>query len=219
MQTPLSQFQRQQLDIIARVTPHAMAGHILNTTVMAIAVAGAVPKIQLIVWCVYSYAIALVLLYRHVRSRGHVPRSFARAARRATVYAFFLALPWSAISILYLGSLAHDEDLILVALGVGMAASGTILLSAIPQAAFSYMSGILIPSMVNCLFFLNQKGYMLLGVLALSYWWFLAALIAKIKREISERMQADIALKESDARLQEALTAGEVMAFTWDPSA
>ena len=121
------------------------------------------------------------------------------------------------MAVLYLGALAHDEELILVALGVGMAASGTILLSAIPAAAFSYMSGILIPSAVKCLVFLNQKGYVLLGVLALSYWWFLAALIAKITREISERKQADVALKESEARLQEALTAGQVVAFTWDP--
>jgi len=217
MQTPLSQFQRNQLEVIARVTPHSMAAHMLNTTVMAIAVAGSVPGAQLISWCVYSFAIALVVLYRHVRSRGRVPRSFPRAARRATVYAFLLALPWSVIAILYLGALPHDEEMILVALVVGMAASGTILLSAVPAAAFSYMSGILIPSAIKCLVFLNQSGYVLLGVLALSYWWFLAALIAKVSREITERKQADVARKESEARLQEALTAGEVVAFTWDP--
>jgi PAS domain-containing protein len=105
----------------------------------------------------------------------------------------------------------------LVALGVGMAASGTVLLSAVPAAAFIYMSGILIPSAVKCLVFLNQKGYVLLGVLAVSYWWFLAALIAKITREIRERKQADVALKESEVRLQAALMAGQVVAFTWDP--
>jgi PAS domain S-box-containing protein len=78
------------------------------------------------------------------------------------------------------------------------------------------MSAILIPSAVKCLFFLNQKGYVLLGVLALSYWWFLAALISKVTQEINERKQADIALKESEAQLQQALTAGQVVAFTWD---
>jgi PAS domain S-box-containing protein len=218
METPLSQFQSHQLEIIARVTPHAMAGHMLNTTVLAIAVVGSVPQAQLTSWCIYSYAIALVVLYRHVRSRGRVPQSFPRAARRATVYAFFLALPWTAIAVLYLGALPHDEELILVALGVGMSASGTILLSAVPTAAFSYMSGILLPSALKCLVFLNQKGYVLLGVLTLSYWWFLAALIAKITREISERKQADVALKESETRLQQALTAGHVVAFAWDPA-
>jgi len=217
MPTPLPQFQRHQLEVIARVTSHSMAAHLLNTTVMAVAVAGSVPSAQLIFWCVYSYAIALLILYRHVKSRGRVPRNFPRAARRATVYAFLLALPWSAAAVLYLGSLPHDEELILVALVVGMAASGTILLSALPFAAFAYMSGILVPSAIKCLVFLNQTGYALLGVLAISYWWFLAALIAKITREIAERKQADVALKESEVRLQEALTAGQVLAFTWDP--
>jgi hypothetical protein len=104
--------QRHQLEVIARVTPHSMAAHLLNTTVMAIAVAGSVPRVQLICWCVYSYAIALLILYRHARSHGRVPRNFPRAARRATVYAFLLALPWSAVAVLYLGSLPHDKELI-----------------------------------------------------------------------------------------------------------
>jgi PAS domain S-box-containing protein len=218
MQSHVSEFERHQLDVIARVTPHAMAGHILNTSVLAIAVVGSIPAAHLVIWCAYSYAIALVLLYRHIRSRGRVPRSFRRAAVRATVYGVLLALPWGSMAALYLGALAQDQELILVALGVGMAASGSILLSAVPWAALSYMSGILIPSAVKCLAFLNEKGYVLLGVLAASYWWFLAALIAKIAREINERKQADIALKESEIRLQEALQAGQVVAFTLDPS-
>src|SRR5258708_16801043 len=79
------------------------------------------------------------------------------------------------------------------------------------------MSGILIPTAVKCLVLPNPKGYVLLGILALSYWGFLAALIAKITREIGERKKADVALEESEARLQEALTAGQVVAFTWEP--
>jgi PAS domain S-box-containing protein len=217
MQPQLSRFQRHQLEMIARVTPHAMAGHILNTTILAVAVAGSIPTTQLILWCSYSYVIALVVLYRHARNRARIPKSFRRAASRATAYAFLLALPWTSMAVLHLGALTHDEELILVALGVGMAASGTVLLSAVPAAAFSYMSAILIPTAVKCLDLLNQKGYVLLGLLALSYWGFLAALIAKITRDISEREKADVALEESEARLREALAAGQVVAFTWEP--
>jgi two-component sensor histidine kinase len=122
------------------------------------------------------------------------------------------------MAVLHLGGLALDQELILVALGVGMAASGTILLSAVPSAAFCYMTGILIPSAVKCLVLWNQRNYLLLGVLTISYWWFLAALIAKVTREINERKQADVALRESEIRLQEALIVGRVVAFTWDPS-
>jgi len=218
MQSQLSQFERHQLEVIARVTPHAMAGHLLNTTVLAVALGGSIPRLQLIIWCLYSYSIGLLLLYRHARARGRVPHSFARAVRRATLYALLLALPWGSMSLLYLGALPHDEELILVALGVGMAASGTVLLSALPAAAFAYMSGILMPGAVKCLLLLGQKGYVLLGVLSISYWWFLAALISKVTREIRERKQADVALNDSEAQLQEALTAGHVVAFTWDPN-
>jgi PAS domain S-box-containing protein len=119
--------------------------------------------------------------------------------------------------VLYLGSLPRDQELILVALGVGMAASGTILLSAVPVAALSYMSGALIPAAIKSLLLLQQQRYLFLGVLALSYWWFLAALIAKISREIAERKRIDVALKENEVRLQETLAVGQVVAFTWDP--
>ena len=121
------------------------------------------------------------------------------------------------MAVLHLGNLAHDQELILIALTAGMAASGTILLSALPGAAFSYMSGILIPSALKSLLFLNAKGYLLLGVLVLSYWWFLAALIAKVAREIGERKRIDIALQESEVRLQQTLRAGQMVAFAWDP--
>ena len=217
MQTALFQFQRRQLEVIARVTPHSMAGHILNTTVFAVAVAGSIPARQLIPWCICSYTIALIVLYRHMRSRGRVPRHFQRATRRATIYAILLALPWSIMTILHWGELARDQEVILLALVAGMAASGTILLSAIPIAAFSYMSAILIPSAVKSLLFINQKGYLFLGVLALSYWWLLAALIVKVSREISDRKRIDVAIKESEIRLQQTLTAGQMVAFNWNP--
>jgi PAS domain S-box-containing protein len=207
MQTDLPSFQKRQLEIIARVTPHAMGGHILNTTVLAFAVAGTIPTAELLLWCVYSYAIAVLLLYRHLKSRGRVPRNFRRAASRATVYALLLALPWSAMTVLHLGALGRDQELILIVLSLGMAATGTVLLSAIPSAAFSYMSGIVIPGAVKCLFLPDQRVYLLLAVLALSYWWFLAAFIGKIARELTERQQAEEKLHETEAELRRLLGA------------
>src|SRR5262249_37928488 len=119
MQSQLSQFERHQLDVIARVTPHAMAGHLVNSTVLAVAVADSVPRTQLIIWCLYSYLIGLLLIYRHWRGRDKIPRSFARAAKRATIYALLLALPWGSMAALYLGRLPHNQELVVVALVVG----------------------------------------------------------------------------------------------------
>ena len=80
-----------------------MVGHMLNTTILAIAVAGEVRPAQLILWFIYSYSIALFLLYRHLKNRGRSPRSFERAAKKAVIYALFLALPWSSFAVLHLG--------------------------------------------------------------------------------------------------------------------
>src|SRR5262249_12446589 len=88
MQSRLSAFESHQLSLNAGVTPYAMAGHILNTTVLALALAGSIPSTHLILWCAYSYAIALLLLYRHRRRRGRVARNFQHAANKATAYAF-----------------------------------------------------------------------------------------------------------------------------------
>ena len=192
-----------------------MAGHLLNTTVLAVAVAGSIAPTQLITWCFYSYSVALFVLYRHLKNRGRSPRNFQRAAKKATIYSFFLALPWCSLVVLQLGGLAHDEELILVAVAIGMAACGTVLLSAIPTAAFSYMSAILIPSTLKCLA-LNQKGYFLLAALALSSWGFFAALIAKITRDIKERQKGELLLDERNVLLALAGKAALVGSYTYD---
>src|SRR5215510_1453815 len=215
MQSNLFEFQKRQIALIARVTPYVMAGHIANTTVIAIALAGSVQPAPLIIWCAYSYATGLFLLYRNVRNRRRWPHSFRRAAKKATIYAFLLALPWSSLAVLYLGSLSHGEELLLVALGIGMAACGTVLLSAIPSAAFSYMSVILLPSALKYLL-IGQQGYLLLGTLALSYWGCLAALIAKTSRDNRERQESELVLAERNAQIALAGAAALVGSYGYD---
>jgi len=215
MQPNLYEFQKRQILLIVRVTPYAMVGHLANTAVIAVALAGSVQPVPLIVWCAYSCSGALLLLLRHVLNRGRLPRNFQRAAKKVTIYAFLMALPWSTLGILYLGSLPQGKELILVALGIGMAACATVLLSAIPWAAFIYMSVILVPTALKCLL-VSQKSYLLLGTLALSYWGCLAALIAKTGRDIKERHQAELALAERDLQLALAARAGLVGSYAYD---
>jgi two-component sensor histidine kinase len=215
MQSNLSQFQKRQIELIVRVTPYAMAGHLLNTTILAVALAGSVPLAELIVWCLYSYSIAFFVLYRHLKNRGRSPRSFQRATQKAAIYAFFLALPWSSLAVLNLGALSEQQELILIAIEVGMAASGTILLSAMPAAAFVYMSVILLPSALKCVSFYG-KGQLLLGALCLSFFGFLAALIVKTTRDIRERERAELALAERNAQLALAGETALVGSYAYD---
>src|SRR5262245_42780180 len=127
MQSNLYQFQKRQIALMARVTPYAMACHIANTTVIAIALAGSMRPAPRAMWCAYLYAAALFLINRHVSNRRRWRHSLQRAARKATIYAFLLAMPCSGLALIYLGSLSHGDELLLVALGVGMAACGTVL--------------------------------------------------------------------------------------------
>jgi PAS domain S-box-containing protein len=215
MQSILYQFQKRQIALMARVTPFAMAGHIANTTVIVIALSGSVRPAPLFIWCAYSYATALFLFYRRVRNRGRRPRGFQRVAKKATIYAFALALPWSSLAVLYLGSLSHGQELLLVALGIGMAACGTVLLLAIPAAAFSYLSVIMLPSALK-FFLVGQNDYLLLGTLALSYWGCLAALIAKSSRDNRERQESELALAERNAQMALAGTAALVGSYAYN---
>src|SRR5262245_53025722 len=162
MQPNLYEFQKRQIRLIVRVTPYAMAGHLANTAVIGVALAGSVQPVPLIIWCAYSCSTALLLLLRNVKNRGRLPRSFQRAAKKVTIYAILMALPWSSLGVLYLGGVPEGQELILVALGIGMAACATVLLAAVPRAAFIYMSMILIPTALKCILF-SQKGYLLLG--------------------------------------------------------
>jgi PAS domain S-box-containing protein len=215
MQPNITQFQKRHFSLLARVSPFSIAGHLVNTTVVAFALVGSVPEGQLIAWCIYSYSIALLLLYRHLRKRGRSPRDFKRAAKKVTTYSLFMALPWSTLVVLHLGALSRDQELIVVALAAGMAATGTILLSTVPPAAFVYMSVILIPSALKC-FALNETRYMLLAALALSCWGFLAALIAKIIRDTQEREQAEQSLAEQSLQRGLGERAALVGSFAYD---
>jgi PAS domain S-box-containing protein len=215
MQPNISQFQKRHFSLLARVSPFSIAGHLVNTTVVAFALVGSVAEAQLIAWCIYSYSIALLLLYRHLRKRGRSPRDFKRAARKVMTYSFFMALPWSSLVVLHLGALSRDQELIVVALAAGMAATGTILLSTVPPAAFVYMSVILIPSALKCLA-LNEKRYVLLAALALSCWGFLAALIVKIIRDTQEREWAEQSLAEQSLQRALAERAALVGSFAYD---
>src|SRR5215813_4019781 len=96
-----------------------------------------------------------------------------------------------------------------------MAARGTVLLSAIPSAALSYMSVIVLPSALKY-FLVGQKGYLLLGTLAISYWGCLAALIAKTSRDNRERQEAELALAERNAQIALAGRAALVGSYGYD---
>lgn len=167
---------------VLRATPAAMLGHAVNTTIAVIAFADVYGAIELSVWAVASYAIAGYLLFRRMRSRPGRRLAYSEADSRklegrAVLFGVVLAMPWAYLAVRFLGAVPQPAETILISLGVGMAASGSVLLAPLERSAVAYMSAILVPTAFSCFFVLDYSQYGLLGWLAVSYWLFLFALI------------------------------------------
>jgi diguanylate cyclase (GGDEF)-like protein len=189
-----SSVHREQLASIARATPAAATGYAINVALAAIAFHDLTPIPGLIVWTVCSLAICGYAGVRSLRNRRKKIRATGssertrRSARKALLFAFLLALPWGVLGTVWSGDLDGSE-VILVALVVGMAASGSVLLAPIPAAATLYAATILIPLAIKCLF-LTFPNHFILGALSISFLAFLVGLIASNARIFIERLDA-----------------------------
>ncbi len=209
---------RDQLASIARATPAAMVGYAINVVLAVLAFRDVLSAPKLAAWTVGSLAVCAIVFFRSVGSSNRRrPGSSAtgnprRRVRNALLFSFLLALPWSCLGIEWAGSLG-DSEVILVALVVGMAASGSILLAPIPAAAIIYAATILVPLSIKCLF-LTFGDHLILGALALSYLAFLVGLIASNARIFAERLDAIEKMKESVSALVAAREETERAAMT-----
>ncbi len=208
---------RDQLASIARATPAAMIGYAINVVLAVLAFRNVIAAPKLGLWAVASLAICGTVFVRSLRS-GQRRRERSetvgphRSTRNALLYAVLLALPWSILGTTWSGSVG-DSEVILVALVVGMAASGSILLAPIPAAGIIYASTILVPLGVKCLF-LTFGNHLILGALAVSYLAFLVGLIASNAKIFAERLDAIEKLKESVTALVAAREETERAAMT-----
>jgi hypothetical protein len=161
---------RDQFAAIVRATPVAVLGSLANATIVFAALWRSVPIPQLLVWYLGCVGLMTYAGLRWIKNRGRRhPRSLSRRALvKAILYASFSALPWTVLVTLYLGSLPHIDELILIAICAGMAASGSIGLAPVFPAALAYMIILVVPVAAKCLL-LADAGYGLLGCITLSY--------------------------------------------------
>ena len=202
-----------QFEGVARATPAAMLGHCLNTSIAVVAFYKVAGIWELALWAASSYLIAAYVFWRRLRAAQRALRSpntsgwpLRRAERRAIVFAAMLALPWAYLAVRFLGGPNQPAETVLITLGVGMAASGAVLLAPLARAAVAYMSAILGPTAFTCFFILDASQYGLLGALAISYWLFLLALIGATNQLFRIKSQAVERLTDA---LEETRTARE----------
>ena len=203
----LEPIDRRHLMAIAQATPKSMLGHCINTIIAMVALAGVVDNTLIAVWGLLSFSIAAFVYSRSVRRSNTATsprnRPSRRAAWRAVTFAIALAAPWSLLCAALIGSIDGPAALIVVCLAVGMAASGSVMLSPIRPAAIAYMLTVLLPTAGKCLIVLGDAGSALLGCLTLSYSLFLLTLINSAHKLFHDRLDAVEKLGHSLARIQE----------------
>lgn len=208
---------RDQLASLARATPAAMAGYALNVVLAVLAFYRHASGPELAAWAAAALAICSFVGFRSIRRRRthrriRPPDTRLRSAMGAYVFALLLGLPWALLTA-WIGRVPTESEIILLALIVGMAASGGVLLSPVPIAALIYTSTILVPVIVKSLFVLGGN-HLLLGALAVSFLLFLYGLIATNARLFLERLRALDQLQESCTALTEARQETERVAMT-----
>lgn|GEM_PF-3407233 len=195
---------KEQMSSIARTTSFAMVGYAINTIIAYIAFDGAIPTTWLLTWAICSFAVCIGIGLQTLagKSEHKWKQRNVRNANIALVYAFLLALPWTVLAVTWIGSLDDDRQIILIALTVGMAASGSLLLMPVPPAAAVSAVTMLAPLIVKWTILGEEKNYVLAG-LAASFLAFLLFLIVVGGRMFVERLQAldQIRRSESEAKL------------------
>lgn len=189
------------VDAIVRTTPMSILGHTVNVTLAVIAFWGHVAPIALLSWSIASYGVGFWVLLRWLSRRGRAAMSRDPSPlhfnRRALFFGVVLSAPWGVLGFWLLGELPPQSELILIALCVGMSASGSVLLSATYPSAMTYMLCILAPVALKCFFFLGASEYRLLGALTLSYGLFLVNCIASCSKLFVDRNRAVEKLQQS----------------------
>lgn len=191
-----------QITAIAGGTPAVLIGSFFNATLIIACFWGGISSGVLLVWYALSLAIFGYTGFAWWQRRSSKHRSAGRRKiRRAVLISGLLGLPWGLLSLLALGSAPHLNELVLVAAGAGMAASGSIYLAPVYPAAIAYAGAVLLPTVFKCLL-VGDLGYLYLGGFTTSYGAFLWAVIATNARGSIERSEANVLSNERSATLQ-----------------
>jgi signal transduction histidine kinase/CheY-like chemotaxis protein len=176
-----------------------MIGYAVNIAIAYIAFSDFLPSDWLLIWAVCSLAICGAIGLRAFprTSEAKSKRMNVRNGNLAILYAVLLALPWAVLATSWVGSVDGDRQIILIALVVGMAASGSLLLTPISMAAAIYASTILVPLILKWTFLGGEKNFILAG-LATSFFAFLLILIFVGGRMFVERLRALDKIRRSE---------------------
>ena len=156
-----------------------MVGYAANVLLAVIAFRGVIATAPLVVWAITGLSVCAFIGLRSVRKRDRAKirddGSSMRSVRSALMFGVLLALPWAILATVWAGQLQDTSEVVLIALTVGMAASGSVLFAPVPVAAVIYVAILLVPLILKCLFVLQgdyltrRAGDQLPGLSARAY--------------------------------------------------
>lgn len=191
-----------QIAAVNRATPAVVIGNVVNASIVLASFWTSATLSDVVVWYCLVVTLSGYVGFKWLQRRKRRIRSVSpRFLRRALIVSTMLGIPWGYLAGAYLGAMPHETELILVALCAGMAASGSIYLAPVFPAALAYMTVILLPASAKCLS-MGTSGYVLLGVLTLSFAAFLWALICTHARLAMERSEAHANLQDKTSVLR-----------------
>ena len=200
-----SKIGAEQVDAVRQAIPVVVAGNAVNAAVMTYGLLNAVSLTILLPWAGCVTALCLYAV-RQWLTTAAVGRHRSRRPRlgRAITSSVVFALPWGCLAAGTLGALPQREELLLVTVTAGMAGGGAIFLSPLHPAAIAYLIVVLAPIIIKA-FVLTPAGYVAFGMLAVSYFAFLWAVVCWSARLNIERSEAFGAMREQKGLLQSVI--------------
>ncbi len=197
---------------VVRMMPMGLLGHCINVTIVAFSLSTAVPTLPLFGWTLLAYLSAAMLIVKPYKGSRTVSRL---RILRGTARGIVLSLPWSVLGTWLLGSVPHNEEMVVIAVCLGMAASGSVMMASVAFAASAYMLTILIPLTAKC-FYIHDNAYYSFAALLICYMAFLENCIWTCHRLIKDRKKATHDLQVSLEQTERANAELKVVA-TIDP--
>ena len=206
----------EQVAAVQRQSGFNLAINIANAVVLVAVVGRTANTVVLAIWFCAVVSIALLGLARWMHNR-HRPLPITvskRSLRRMTYYAALLGSFWGVGFALFYGSADAIGQIMLCALGMGMAAGGTVAMAASPGAAAAFATSVLAPGIVRLLT-TGNPGDVTLAALCALYACSMAATLTEVYDFFARNVLAHAAQREQAETIALLLNTYEEHASGW----
>ncbi|HXP75106.1 MAG TPA: HAMP domain-containing sensor histidine kinase [Stellaceae bacterium] len=206
----------EQVAAVQRQSGFNLAINIANAIVLVAAVGHTANTAVLVVWFCTVVSIVTMAIARWMRNRRRPPPATVskRSLRRMTYYAAILGSLWGVGFALFYGSADGIGRIVLAALGMGMAAGGTIALAASLGAAAAFAASVLVPGIVRLLT-TGNSGDLTLALLCALYACSMGATLTEVYDFFARNVLAHAAQREQAETIALLLNTYEEHASGW----